>query len=380
MKFFSRHNARGEKTENRAEKFFVRALVSIAALPFLLSACAFGGVSYAPNSVKTFTAFNNSNVTVQTRGCVLSAGAANKISALLDGLNAEFSATAETSTTYRINSAAASDTVDISPRFAYVAGACAEMHAFTRGKFDPSVYPLTLLWKFAPDFPAADFAVPNAESISQTLATVGYGKFSFANGQAVKTADNAKLDFGGALKGYAADEIGKIMKADGATGGYVNVGGSSLYLVSVDALSVVHPRADGNILTVKITEKDLSVSTSGDYEKSYSAGGKTYSHIIDPQTGCPQTTGVASVTLIGKNGLKLDALSTALCLCAHDFAAPENGELYAFIREILSCEEFSDLRIYAVCVSETEKQILTNEKQGENFTLLDEYEIISVSD
>ena len=161
------------------------------------------------------------------------------------------------------------------------------MHDFTDGKFDPSVYPLTLLWRFAPEYPVPNFSVPTEEEIAAAKSLVGYDKFFFGSA-AVKTVSGAKLDFGGALKGYAADEIAKIMKADGVTSGFVNIGGSSLYIIGADDLSVRHPRRSGeNIITVKLKDADLSVSTSGDYEKTYVNGGKTYSHIISPVTGCP---------------------------------------------------------------------------------------------
>ena len=341
----------------------------IAALP-LFSAC--GGEQ------RHFTAFNGTAaVTVQSNNKALSDNAAAKIRTLLDGLNEEFSATEETSTVCKINSMAAGEKTEISERFKSIAVSCGEMREFTDGKFDPSVYPLTLLWKFvAPKYPVPDFSVPTDEEIAYAKSFVGYDKFSFSDG-ATKTTDGAKLDFGGALKGYAADEIAKIMKADGVTEGYVSVGGSSIYIISTKTLSILHPVKDGNILKVNVKEKDVSVSTSGDYQKTYSLNGKTYSHILNPATGYPQDTGVKSATVIGNNGLKLDALTTAMCLFNHDFDLPENGELYKFIRKILSENDFQNSQIFVVCVNGDKKQILTNKKQGEDFTLLDkDYSVI----
>lgn len=326
-----------------------------------------------------FSAFNNVDITVQVRGKTLSTATAEKIRELLKALNDEFSATKEGSAVFEINAADAGIGVAISERFKFIAETCATMREFTMGKFDPSVYPLSVLWQFSPSFPVSHFTVPTDEEIMATKALIGYDKFSFTDG-AVKSVTGAKLDFGGALKGYAADEIAKIMKADGITGGYINVGGSSINVISADSLSIVHPRKrDDNILTVKLFEKDLAVSTSGDYEKNYTKNGKTYSHLIDPDSGYPAETGVASATVIGKNGLKLDALTTALCLFCHNFANPQNGELYKFIQKILSDEDFNNAQVFIVCVDGENRQILTNKKQGENFTLLDtSYRIIQV--
>lgn len=342
----------------------------------------FSSVSFSAcnsaGSEKHFTAFKNTAVTVQSRNKSLSSFAEQQISDLLNSLNAEFSATEDSSTVYKINSALAGEKTEISERFKSIAKECEKMYEFTGGKFDPSVYPLTLLWQFAPNFPVVNFTLPSAKEISATKTLVGYDKFDFEDG-AVKTLTKAKLDFGGALKGYAADKIAEIMKADGVTNGFVSVGKSSIYIIATETLSVAHPRTDDNILNINIKETDVSVSTSGDYEKVYSLNGKYYSHIINPESGYPSDSGVASATVIGKNGLLLDALTTAMCVCSHDFENPTDSELYNFIIKTLNSEDFKGVHIFVVCCKDEKKQILTNKKQGENFTLLDSsYQIISV--
>ena len=375
MKFTATPKNAYSRAKSLFEKLFASVLSAIFfALTFCLSACGAG-----VGEQKHFTAFKNTDVTVQAREKTLSAAAEKEITDLLSRLNSEFSATVTESTTYKINSAAASEETEISEEFRLVAKECQKMRLITRGKFDPSVYPLTLLWKFAPNYPDPDFSVPTDDEILTTKTLVGFDKFSFEN-SAIKTLDGAKLDFGGVLKGYAADKIAQIMKADGITKGYVNVGGSSLYLLSVDNLYIVHPRKKDNILKIKINSADLSVSTSGDYEKNYQANGKIYSHIIDPATGHSSESGVASATVIGKNGLYLDAVTTALNLFTHDFSEPENGELFKFVKELLNSEEFKDAQIFVVCIRGDQKQILTNKKQGEDFTLSDnEYSVINVN-
>ncbi len=374
MKFFMNFITARYTSRIRGKRFCLKLSALFLSALFFFSACSANG-----GEQRHFTAFKNTDVTVQSRNKTLSDEAVENIRALLADLNAEFSATENASTTYGINASTAGEETAISAEFKSVAEACRDMYNLTHGKFDPSVYPLTLLWQFSPNYPVPDFSVPAESEITATKAVVGFDKFSFTD-TAVKTADGAKLDFGGALKGYAADKIAEIMKADGVQKGYVNVGGSSLNLISVDNLSVLHPRKDNEyIITVKIKSQDLSVSTSGDYEKTYVKDGKTYSHLIDPETGCPADSGVISATVIGKNGLKLDALTTALCVFSHDFTVPENGELYKFIKELLETEEFKNAQFFVACASGDKKQILTNKKQGEDFTLLDkEYAIISV--
>lgn len=333
-----------------------------------------------------FAAFN-SPVTVQSHGKALSENARAEISETLNNLHSKFSAQEEQSAVYAINAAEENARIKISETFFTVFQECRSINAFTGGRFDPSVYPLTLLWQFAPNFKAdnKEFVPPDASAVEQTLSHVGFNKFSFDTDEnggyyAEKSDRAAKLDLGGIVKGYAADKIAEIMKKDGVIRGFVNVGGSSLYLLDVESLKITHPRAQNEyIISVNVGEKNLSVSTSGDYEKFYVYQGERYSHIINPATGYPQNTGVCSVTLMGKDGIKLDALSTALCLCPFVGDNPESSELYNAVRKIKNSKAFSLWGIFIVFDDGNEKLIITDKKQGEDFTLLDDnYSVITI--
>src|SRR6185503_18919170 len=56
---------------------------------------------------------------------------------------------------------------------------------------------------------------------------------------------------------------------------------------------------------------DASVSTSGQSERGFEAGGVRYGHILDPRTGRPVPT-AAAVTVVCRSATRADALSTAL--------------------------------------------------------------------
>ncbi len=56
---------------------------------------------------------------------------------------------------------------------------------------------------------------------------------------------------------------------------------------------------------------DTAVSTSGDYERYFEQDGVRHHHIISPSTG-RSASEVQSVTIIGPNATRTDALSTSI--------------------------------------------------------------------
>ena len=54
--------------------------------------------------------------------------------------------------------------------------------------------------------------------------------------------------------------------------------------------------------------EDVSISTSGDYERYFDADGVRFHHLIDPATG-RSPSGVHSVTILAEDGLTTEALS-----------------------------------------------------------------------
>ncbi len=181
----------------------------------------------------------------------------------------------------------------------------------TGGAFDITVGPLCDIWGFQ----GKNYRVPSAEEIAAALALTGYEKISVTD-SAVTLPSGMSLDFGAIGKGYAGDKVSELLKSRNVTSAIISLGGN---------VHATGARSDSSDWRVGIRDPftgadylgyvdvtDKAVVTSGGYERYFESGGKKYVHIIDPDTGAPSESDIASVTVISQSGALADALSTAL--------------------------------------------------------------------
>lgn len=126
--------------------------------------------------------------------------------------------------------------------------------------------------------------------------------------------EEMSLDVGAIAKGYAAEMIAESLREKGISGYLISIGGN---VCAVGAkpdgkqwtVGIEDPFGDGFCETVGVC--DVSVVTSGSYQRYFELDGVRYHHIIDPDTLFPENRFV-SVTVISGNSALADALSTAL--------------------------------------------------------------------
>ena len=129
----------------------------------------------------------------------------------------------------------------------------------------------------------------------------------------------ASIDVGAIAKGFVTDRIAEALTADAElkVDGYVlNFGGNIRLIGSKGGedwkVGIQHPdKSKDNPYILKVSARDTSIVTSGDYERYFVQDGVLYHHIIDPDTLAPASYH-RSVTVITKDGALADALSTLL--------------------------------------------------------------------
>lgn len=126
-----------------------------------------------------------------------------------------------------------------------------------------------------------------------------------------------KLDVGAIAKGYAVEQIALYLEKKGKTGYLLNVGGNVRTIGNKPdgegwSVGIENPESDSeNAYLEYLKLTDISVVTSGNYQRFYIVNGKNYHHIINPDTLMPGDD-FRSVSVICKDSGRADALSTAL--------------------------------------------------------------------
>jgi len=126
-----------------------------------------------------------------------------------------------------------------------------------------------------------------------------------------------RIGFGGIGKGYAAEKAKQLLQQRGVSSGVVNAAGDltawGLQPGGKEwTIGIANPDAARQPFSyLNIT--DMSVATSGNYEKFVMIDGKKYSHTIDPKTGWP-VQGIKSVSIISPNAEIADAMATPVMI------------------------------------------------------------------
>ena len=128
---------------------------------------------------------------------------------------------------------------------------------------------------------------------------------------------NMSIDVGSIGKGYAVERIAEYAREIGMTSALLSVGGNICAVGSKNdgsnwKIGIQNPdtsSTDPHVEMVQIS--DVSVVTSGDYQRYYMVDGERYCHIIDRDTLMPANY-FASVSVILKDSGIADALSTSV--------------------------------------------------------------------
>lgn len=228
---------------------------------------------------------------------------------------------------YTVNSSA-NKTVTVDEKIIDLLNFSKQMYNLTNGKTNVAMGSVLSIWhRYRNDglddtvnakVPPRDMLLEAAEHTDINNIVI-----DAANNTVLLNDAQMSLDVGAVAKGYAVEKVADYLKSKGISGYLLNVGGN---------IRAIGKRADGTNWKVGIenpdTESkeeyiryleiaDMSVVTSGNYQRFYTVDGINYHHLIDPDTLNPSEK-YNSVSVVCEDSGIADALSTALFLMDYD--------------------------------------------------------------
>ena len=279
--------------------------------PFVLCGCR--------NLQKSSLSFQamNTFVSVQTFG-ENSKNVNQKIKARLSELESLFSTTDSSSEIYKLNHS--SEKIQVSSETYSLLSYSVKMAEIFNGHFNPALFPVIREWGFT----TGNYHVPSQEKINFLLKKTDFSQIQFFDDNFVQLQDSMSVDFGSVAKGFASDEIVKILSENNILSALIDFGGNIIAFgekpdFSFWRIGIKNPFGGEISLAVKV--KNQMVITSGGYERFFTdENQKKYIHIFDGKTGFPVENEIESVTIICENGLYADTLSTALFIIGSENA------------------------------------------------------------
>ena len=299
---------------------FFAASLSAGCLPEQVNRMSSGDASYATEEAREEFFAMDTKMTVKVYG-EGAPEAAREAKERLLALDALWSATREGSDIARLNGGAG-EAIALSPKTMRLLRMSEEVREETKGALDVTLAPLLQLWGFT----GGVHRVPTAEEIEAARALTGAGKLKLdeAAGTA-RLEKGSSVELGAVAKGYAGELVAAELKSRGVRSAILDLGGNIEVIGAREGgapwrIGLRNPFGGALLGTVAVT--DAAVVTSAIDQRFFTdEAGNRYWHILDPATGKPAASGLASATVVASSGGRADALSTALFVMGAERAA-----------------------------------------------------------
>jgi len=260
-----------------------------------------------------------------------------RIEGVLERINALMSTWRPDSELSRFNRSGDSGWFPVSDETVQVVEAAAAASALSDGAFDVTVGPIVNLWGFGPEKGISE--VPSQQQIEKALQRIGYQDLSVRTSPAAlrKMRPDMYVDLSAIAKGFAVDEVARLLDARNIQSYLVEIGGELRARGSKPGgtpwkVAIERPLPGERSVQDIVALHDAAIATSGDYRNYVEKNGKRYSHTIDPRSGRPIDHGLASVSVIAASAMRADALATAIMVLG-----PQAGYRLA-VRESLAVQ------------------------------------------
>ncbi len=249
----------------------------------------------------------------------------------LDEINQRMSTYLPESAVSRFNQHQGMDWFAVDEETARVVILALQISRQSEGAFDITVGPLVAAWKFGAAASSDSSAgvgdssvgvgesnVPTAEAIESLLQRVGFQKLEVRLEPPAlkKSVPDLEIDLSAVAKGYAVDEVARVVRELGHKSFFVEVGEEVRAEGQHPAgrpwvCGIEKPLEDQRVIDLRVPVINRSIATSGDYRQFRMINGKRYAHTIDPRTGYPTAGDVALASIVVEDCAVADAWATA---------------------------------------------------------------------
>lgn len=208
------------------------------------------------------------------------------------------------------------------------------------GLVSPSVGALSSLWDFHQE---GTLSIPDEASIQESLTHIDYTAVHIKGNQVCLADPSSRIDLGFIAKGFIADRLKDYLLSEGVTSALINLGGN---LVAIGGkpdntpfhIGIQKPFETSGTAAITLELTNISIVSSGNYERYFIEDGCLYHHILSTRTGYPVNSGLSQVTILSENSMQADAFST-LCFILGYEKAVQLLENYPEIQAVFITED-----------------------------------------
>jgi FAD:protein FMN transferase len=176
----------------------------------------------------------------------------------------------------------------------------------TGGRFDPTVLPALVAAGYDRSFEHVTTTTPAPPRPAGAAVHVDHARAT------VTVEAGAGVDLGGIGKGLAADRVADVLRAAGADGVLVGLGGDIRCVGTApaptpEAWGIAADHIDGLVLALA----EGAVATSTTTKRRW---GPQHHHVIDPRRGAPASTAVATATVVAGTAADAEVAATVALL------------------------------------------------------------------
>ena len=312
---------------NSIRCFVYYGLALFLGLPLLLVSCAptieTGTVSFSGPTMGTFYKVSIAAQAPERDWPPDVSEVQQEVASRLEVINGLMSTYDPESELSQFNRSDTTDWFSVSPETALVVSYSLEIARKTEGAFDPTVGPLVNLWGFGPEKRPEER--PTEEAIALALKQIGYEQLEVRDDPPALKKENPKVyvDLSAIAKGYAVDQISRLLTEKGIPSAMVDIGGEVRTTGTKPGeqpwrIAIEKPEDEENPYQGILEIANSSLATSGDYHNYFEMDGERFSHTIDPHTGRPVQHRLAVVSVQADTCMEADALATALLVMGPD--------------------------------------------------------------